>query len=146
VGTKNNDSIWTYGLPEWGQLRSVRSNRCLDFPGSVASNGSNALIWGCANIDWQMWVYEKDTKLIRNKYNPTYCLDHGGPDEAVNGGKVQLWQCMNHPNLQWEFDGTYIRNVYNTNLVMDAFGDSDGDNVGQWSFHGGPNQQWRLVQ
>jgi len=24
-------------------------------------------------------------------------------------------------------------------------GESDGGNVGQWRYHGGPSQQWRIV-
>ena len=118
----------------------------MDFPRTEPSNGANVLVWGCGGQEWQKWRYDPVTKLIRNKHRPDYCLDHGDPDEAYNGGKVQMWQCMNHPNLQWEYDGTYIRNIYNTNLVIDAFGTSNGDNIGQWSQHGVGNQQWRLFE
>jgi hypothetical protein len=144
MGTMLDSSIWALGVPQWAEFRSLGSNSCMDFPGTDATNGTNAVIWGCANVDWQLWSYDPETKLIRNKYNPDYCLDHGDASEAVDGGKVGLWQCSVHPNLQWEFDGTFIRNVYNTSLVVDAFGSSDGDNIGQWTFHGGANQQWRL--
>ena len=146
MGTMADYSIWARGIPEWAEFRNIGFNKCMDFPGTEASNNTNVIIWGCANVDWQLWSYNPETKLIRNKHNPNYCLDHGDPGEAVEGGKVQLWECINHPNLQWEYDGMFIRNIYNTNLVVDAFGSADGSNIGQWTFHGGTNQQWRLAE
>ncbi len=141
----NYDAIWRQGNI-WDSLVEQRSGLCMDFPGTEPSNGANVFVWGCAGQEWQKWRYDPVTKLIRNKHRPEYCLDHGGPENAYNTGNIKMWQCTNHADQQWKYDGKFIRNVYNTDMVLSAFGTSNRANVALWNYDGGGNQQWILSE
>ena len=79
---------------------------------------------------------------MRSLQNPNMCLSHGNAANAKNGGKVTVQACSTSQDVQWNLVDGVLRNVYNNNIVLDAFGDKDGAEAGQWAFHGGANQRW----
>lgn len=124
----------------FAELRDGKANKCLDITGSSPYTRANVLLHGCANVDWQKWAYDVDSKHIINKADTGYCLDQA--NQAQNGGKVQLWPCENHSDLVFDMDTNRIRSGYNNNYVLDANGTSDGSNVSQYSANGGSHQNW----
>lgn len=113
---------------------------CVDFPGKLPHSGDQTISWKCNDKSWQRWAF--DAGQIRNYQNADYCLSHGGPAQAVDGGAITVELCNGSDDQQWLLDGNVVRNVYNTNIVMDAFGDTNSAQIGQWSYHGGDNQRW----
>lgn len=135
--TPSNDPMVTL----FRELKDGRSGKCLDFPGSAPVNGSPAVIYDCAGVDWQKWQYNPATGLLRNKANPDFCLDNKG--ERYAGGGVHLWQCVEgSANQQWDFVGNTLRPRVNHGVALDAFGTDNNSAAGQWTVHGGANQQW----
>lgn len=123
------------------QLKDGRSGKCLDFPGTSPTNGSTAVIYDCADVDWQKWQYNATTGLLRNKANPDFCLDNKGQRYA--GGGVHMWQCVEGSvNQQWDFVGESLRPRANQGVALDAYGTDNNSAVGQWTVHGGENQKW----
>lgn len=123
------------------QLKDGRSGKCLDFPGTSPTNGSAAVIYDCADVDWQKWQYNATTGLLRNKANPDFCLDNKGQRYA--GGGVHMWQCVEGSvNQQWDFVGESLRPRANQGVALDAYGTDNNSAVGQWTVHGGENQKW----
>ena len=57
---------------------------------------------------------------------------------------VGIWDCVDSNNLRWNVNGRKISTVHNDNIVLDAFGTNNGAQIGQWSHHGGANQQWQM--
>lgn len=129
------------GVQQYRELRDGRANKCLDFEGSVPSNGQKAVLYGCANVAWQKWSYDSATGLLRNKANPDYCLDN--MNQRYAGGNVHMWQCdATNVNQQWDFVNDSLRPRVNHNIALDAYGTDNNSKIGQWSTHGGNNQRW----
>lgn len=127
------------------ELRDARSGKCLDFSGSVPDYGKEAILWDCADVDWQQWHYDAVSGLLRNKANPDFCLDNKG--ERYAGGSVHLWLCTEGSiNQQWDFIGNTLRPRVNHDIALDAFATENGSQIGQWNVHGGDNQQWRWAR
>lgn len=124
------------------ELRDGRANKCLDVNGGKNENGRNVQLYKCNGSNAQKWYHNKITGQIKNVMGK--CLDIPGNDDGVkNGANVQIWSCSSSAVDQtWTRDGNFFRNKKNSNIVIDAFGDHDGNNVGLWTKHGGENQQW----
>lgn len=123
------------------ELRDGRSNKCLDFEGTSPSNGKQALLWDCANVAWQKWALDENTRLLHNQANPEYCLDNMG--QAYSGGGIHMWQCdQENINQKWQLIGTSLQPQVNANIAVDAYGTDNGSPVAFWSTHGNGNQQW----
>ncbi len=117
------------------------SGLCLDVKESQSANGTNVRLWGCNGSNAQQWYYDEHQQFFRSALNPAKCLDNGG--EAWNDGKIVLWQCnYSKDNMRFSWDGGVIRNVIDEQIVVDAYGDYQGANVGQWQDNGGDNQKW----
>ena len=126
---------------DYRELRDARTGKCLDFEGSVPSNGKKAILWDCASVAWQKWSYDSSTGLLRNKANPGYCLDNMG--QPYSGGGIHMWQCnAANVNQQWNFVGNSLRPRANGSISVDAYGTDNDSKVALWSNHGGSNQQW----
>lgn len=132
----------TTQVPLYRELKDGRSGKCLDFTGLLPQAGKNGVIWNCEGKTWQRWYYDTETQFLRNFQNTDYCLSHGDPSQAVDGGPVEIALCSDSDDHRWISIGNSFRNIYNTNIAMDAFGTDNNANVGQWSYHGGANQQW----
>ncbi len=124
------------------EFKNNKTGKCLDFPGILPSAGKAAILNSCAGKSWQRWAYDGAAKLVRSLQNPNMCLSHGNAANAKNGGKVTIQACSTSQDVQWNLVDGVLRNVYNSNIVLDAFGDKDGAEAGQWAFHGGANQRW----
>lgn len=126
----------------YADLKVQSSEQCLDFAGTLPAAGKGATVYECSNKQWQQWAYDEANQFIRNNQNPDYCLSHGDASLAIEGAAVKMALCSDLDDHRWIMDGNVIRNIYNQNIVLDAFGASNGSQVGQWSFHGGNNQRW----
>ena len=119
-------------------LKDGKSGLCMDVAGGSSANGTNVRLWTCNGSNAQKWKYDASTGHLRSAVGK--CLDNRG--QAYNGGEIVIWDCVNHNNLKFDWVGTSLRNRHNNNIAVDAFGTGQGANIGQWSYHGGPNQQW----
>jgi hypothetical protein len=129
----------------WFSIVNRASGRCMDIPGNDnnLNNGSNVQLWDCQLTSQdQKWRYDAANQMFRNKANPEKCLDNRG--QAHNNGGVVIWDCLDSDNLRWTYSGNKLASKHNSNIVADAFGTGNDANVGQWSYHGGANQQWEL--
>ena len=128
-------------IANYRELRDARTGKCLDIEGSSPKNGDDAILYSCANVDWQKWSYNAKTGQLRNKANPAYCLDNMGQPYA--GGGVHMWKCSDSNwNQKWDFVGNSLRARANSAIALDAYGTHNNTRVAQWSHHGGSNQQW----
>ena len=122
-----------------------KSGKCMDVPGddNQSANGTNVQLWDCqASSNDQKWYYNKANQMFENKAFPGKCLDNRG--QAHNGGGIVIWDCVDSNNLRWTYSGSKLASKHNSNIVADAYGTGNGSDVGQWSHHGGSNQQWEL--
>ena len=122
-----------------------RSGRCMDIPGddNNLNNGVNVQLWDCQlSADDQKWQWDKANQMFRNKANPNKCLDNRGHQH--DNGEIVIWDCVDSNNLRWTYSGNKLANKHNSNIVADAYGEGNGANVGQWTYHGKANQQWEL--
>ena len=70
-----------------------------------------------------------------------YCLDTDG--RAVNGGRVRMWTCVNHPNQLWEIHGDRLKNRA-SGFCLDTDGRAvNGALVRMWKCVTHPNQGWK---
>ena len=131
------------GINTWRTLIDQRTGKCLDIKGGSSSNGANVQLYRCHGNDNQLWRYDVNTMQIRSRKSGK-CLDIPGDDNKVNrGANIQIWGCQAHARDQrWIIDGASFRNVENRDLVIDAFGEDNGDNIGLWTHHGKANQRW----
>lgn len=124
------------------ELRDARSNLCLDVKDGKNTDGNSVRLWSCNGSIAQKWVYDAAKGFLRNQMGK--CVDISGNDSNVHNGQgIQLWSCSSSAKDQtWNFSGNVLRNRVNTNIVLDAYGNSSGSKVGLWEYHGGSNQKW----
>jgi len=141
----NSSPKYSEGEHTWFSIVNRGNGRCMDIPGddNNLNNGVNVQIWDCQLTSQdQKWRYDAANQMFRNKANPNKCLDNRG--QAHDNGGVVIWDCVDSDNLRWTYSGTKLASKHNGNIVADAYGNGNGANVGQWSYHGGGNQQWEL--
>ncbi len=135
---------WSQGVvnaaPVYRELRDGRSGLCLDVKSSGTANGTVIQLWSCNGTPAQKWHYDAANGFLRSALGSNKCLDNRG--QAWNGGEIVLWDCVQSDNLRFDWHGTSLRNRHDGNIAVDAYGTSAGSRVGQWSYHGGANQQW----
>lgn len=141
----NDSPKYSQDDQDWVSIVNRKSGKCMDIPGNDdnLSNGVNVQLWDCQLTSQdQKWLYDRNAQMFRNKANPAKCLDNRG--QAYNDGGVVIWDCVDSDNLRWTYSGNKLASKHNSNIVADAYGTGNGANVGQWSYHGGENQQWEL--
>lgn len=142
----NNDKQYVDPLDSgYVSIVDGRTGKCMDIPGddNQGVNGTNVQLWDCqASSNDQKWKYDEARQMFENKAFPGKCLDNRG--QAHNEGGIVIWDCIDHDNLRWTYQGGKLASKHNNNIVADAFGTENGANVGQWSYHGGANQRWEL--
>ena len=123
--------------PEYRELKVM--NMCVE-NGASGDNGRDIFVWGCHGGAWQKWVYEMTTGFIRNQHNWNMCLDSRGQTEAQ--GVVGQWQCEDHINLKWDWQGQTLRPRVAPGLALDLkWGDaSNGQVLWLWPADGGQAQ------
>lgn len=147
--SETRDASWVWGNSNNSQLffrmKNKNTGHCIATEGGVPANYTNILQWSCDGGDGQLWYYDEEEGLIRNKNNGNFCLSH--PDGwPVNGRNIMHYDCsLGNGNQQWDFDGDVIRSRHNNNQVLDAYGSDINGNIGTWDFHGGSNQRWEML-
>ena len=127
--------------PGFAELKNVKSGDCLNVTSSSPSNGTDLQTNDCNDTKGQKWQYDIDDGLIRNKANESSCLDNKG--QRYRGGDVHMWGCASwSDNQKWTYESKKLATRANAGIVLDSYGTSDGSGVGQWTSHGGSNQQW----
>lgn len=122
------------------ELKDGRSGLCMDVDHSNTANGTNVRLWSCNGTNAQKWYYDAANGYLRSALNSNKCLDNRG--QTYNGGEIVLWDCVDSNNLRFDWIGTSLRNRHNNTYAVDAYGTNSGDEIGQWQYHGGSNQQW----
>lgn len=123
-------------------LKEQRAGLCMNIWGGDAYNGADIRLHSCSGTANERFTYDAASGMFRSKLNADYCLDVAGGDFS-NGGNIQLWSCDSlNDNQVFDVIGATIRPRANHSLTVDAYGTSQGDNVGLWAVHGGSNQNW----
>ena len=149
VGPGDKTATIGFQIGEWDEffaLKEARGNRCMDVPGDDNNviAGANVQIWDCqAHAQDQQWFYNYEDGSLKNKANHSLCLEN--TNTSGNGGSLKLANCNGSAAQQFKFDGDFIRQRTNSNIVLDAFGNHNGANLGGWSHHGGANQRWSRI-
>ncbi|MET7422725.1 PHB depolymerase family esterase [Dactylosporangium sp. NPDC005555] len=118
-------------------LVGAASGRCLDLPGSSATNGTQPQLWDCHGAANQQW-----TRNGRSLRSLGKCLD--APLNATAGAKVQLWDCNGGLNQQWDLnaDGTIRDTRSGLCLDVDRAATANGSKVILWTCTAAANQRW----
>lgn len=119
-----------------------QSGRCLDVPGAVTTNGTQATLWDCHGRTNQRWTYTAGKQLT---VYGTKCLDASGRGTA-NGTAAIIWDCNGQTNQRWDVnaDGTITSVLSGLCLDAAALGTANGTKVQLWSCTGAANQRWSL--
>ncbi len=126
---ENNNDV---PLSQFRELTSGACGKCLD------TEGANVQIEACNGSDSQKWYYDSSNGYLFNKLG--VCLDSGS--QIGNNGTIEISQCANLDSQHFDFLANTIRLGADNTIVIDAYGTQNGSNVGQWTTHGGLNQQW----
>jgi non-reducing end alpha-L-arabinofuranosidase len=123
-----------------GVLRGVGSNRCLDVPGAVTTNGTLLSIYDCNGGSNQQWTSQSNGELqvYGNK-----CLDV--PNHATTAGtRVEIYDCNDGANQQWTLNsnGTVVGRESGLCLDVTGAGTANGTAVEIWTCTGSSNQKW----
>jgi poly(3-hydroxybutyrate) depolymerase len=123
-------------------IAGAGSGRCVDVPGTTATNGTQVQLWDCHGGTNQRWTYATNRQLMvyGNK-----CLDANGQGTS-NGTAVIIWDCNAQTNQQWNVNANGTITGVQSGLCLDVSGagTANGTKIQLWSCHGGSNQQWSL--
>lgn len=144
------------------------AGQCIDVCGETSANGANAMIntyhsegtYSGNNQVFQVSTYSGDIRIIK-ACNCGKCLEVYGTKTPKGGENIDQFAyhgTASDKNQRWSivdsgtdvtidgmtYDAYYIKNEYNSNLVMDAQGASfkSGTNVFLCPNNGGTNQLW----
>jgi hypothetical protein len=123
-----------------GVLRGVGSNRCLDVPGAVTTNGTLLDIWDCNGGTNQQWTSLSNGEL---QVYGSKCLDVPGHAKTA-GTRVDIWDCNAGANQLWTLnsDGTVVGRESGLCLDVTGAGTANGTTVEIWTCSGSSNQKW----
>lgn len=121
-------------------LMDQASGKCLTIKNNHAVIGQEIILHTCNNGANQRWQYDSGKGFLRSAMAGDFCLDNRG--NLNNGAKLGLYQCVDHNNLRWDWQGTSLVNRSNGNVAMDASCRDDYCLIVNYSKHGGANQQW----
>jgi len=132
-------------LENFVKIYNRKAQRCMDIPGEDNNlvNGANVQLWDCQdNAFDQHWIWDKENERFENRADRTKCLDNRG--QAYEGGEIVIWDCVDSDNLRWTYNMNTLASKHDANIVADAYGEGNGADVGQWSYHGRKWQEWEL--
>ena len=127
-----------------GSLLSLPGSLCLSAHADAA-NGAPAFGWACDEAyDDQEWHYDVATKALYIQWpaDPSQtprCLDV----DTTDGTDVQLWDCLQGSNQQWQFRRTMVRGYGGLCLTRPAEG---AGALTMESCTGATAQLWRVDQ
>ncbi len=145
-------------------IKSVSANKYLDLPGyannAQKQNGASIKLWDLDDgndrkikfIDagngyyYIRFQHTKANMDVHGCYDGKYFC---GTYKKDKGANVQIWSAGNSKPQQWDIQqiraGQFkIINRY-SGKVLDATGTNNGSNVVQWTWHGGNNQLWEII-
>lgn len=138
-------------------FKSVHSNRYLDVAGGNPNNGTNLQQWGFNGSTAQQFrVIELGQGVYRIENVATgKAVDVSGVSKS-NGANIHQWRYVGGNNQKWriipvgakrDLAGSYRITSVHSEKDLDVAGASysEGANVHQWSFGGGANQQWTML-
>ncbi len=146
-------------------IKSVSANKYLDLPGYATNaqkqNGASIKLWDLDDgndrkvkfIDagngyyYIRFQHTKANMDVHGCYDGKYFC---GTYKKDKGANVQIWNAGNSKPQQWDIQqirpGQFkIINRY-SGKVLDATGKNNGSNVVQWTWHGGDNQLWEMIE
>ncbi|MGH3645895.1 MAG: TIM-barrel domain-containing protein [Micromonosporaceae bacterium] len=126
--------------PPTGPIVGVASDRCLDIPDGVPTDGTQLQLYDCNGTAAQTWTFPGDgTVRALGK-----CLDVRN-NSSTNGTPVQIYTCNDTSAQKWTYDPT-SRQLRANGKCLDAYGGgtASGTKLIIYSCHSGTNQQWRL--
>jgi len=148
------------------RLRNRANDKCLDIDSATMDvNGGKVQLWACHDRSNQQWspMYhptsvvppvnppvktveeERMTQDFFQLSNRDKCLDvhRGDFDARLNGGKVQIWQCLGGSNQVWKLDQGRL--MARNGLCLDAQNvQQNGGKVQLWTCHQEDSQKWYL--
>lgn len=141
----NRNVAYIAPLEPFVRIFNRKANRYMDIPGNDDNlvNGANVQLWSCDDEAFdQHWIFNKEKEMFENRADRTKCLDKRG--QAYNNGEIVIWDCVDSDNLRWTYNMNTLASKHNSNIVADAYGYDNGDNVGQWEYRGRKWQEWEL--
>ncbi|SCF46812.1 Lysophospholipase L1 [Micromonospora matsumotoense] len=116
------------------------SGRCVDVPGSAATNGLQVQLWDCHGGANQQWTYTSGRALT---VLGTKCLDAAGYG-TTPGTQVTTYDCHGGANQQWNVNANGTITGVQSGLCLDAAsqGTANGTKLVLWTCSGQANQQW----
>jgi alpha-galactosidase len=128
------------GTTTTSTIRGAGSNRCLDDPNSITTNGTQPVIWDCSGATNQQWTRSGNQLQVLGK-----CLDAYN-NQTTPGTKVEIWDCNGQTNQQWTVNANGTITGVQSGLCLDVTGGATANNslIELWTCTGGSNQRWTL--
>jgi beta-glucanase (GH16 family) len=123
-------------------LKSTFSGRCIDIPGSNASDGVRLQMWDCNGAAAQKWTFQSDGTLRAM----SMCMDPAG-GALTNGTPIQIVKCNGNPVQRWTLSGAGDLVNISANKCVDIKDWNAGNNAALqlWDCAGTSNQKWSRV-
>jgi len=145
-------------------IKSVSAQKYLDLPGYASTaqkqNGASVEIWDLDDGNDRKFkfvpagngYYNIQCQHTKSNLDVHGCYDGKwfcGTYKKDKGANIQIWSAGNSKPQQWKIEqvkpGKFkIVNRY-SGKVLDATGKGNGSNVVQWTWHGGSNQLWEII-
>ncbi|GID29880.1 arabinofuranosidase catalytic domain-containing protein [Paractinoplanes brasiliensis] len=125
------------------RIVGAQSGRCLDVPGSSATNGTQTQLNDCTSAGNQSWTHTTTKQLT---VYGAKCLDASGRG-TTNGTAVVIWDCNGQSNQQWNVNDDGTITGVQSGLCLDAngAGTANGTRIILWACNGQANQRWSQV-
>jgi hypothetical protein len=106
---------------------------CLDVAQHTMQDGQQVIHFPCHGLGNQAWKYDAETKQLRARTSPNYCLDNGGYDTAGHSLTIYSCHALSHAhikNQQWNWVAGQWRSGANSNLAISATPAPYGSQIG----------------
>ena len=116
-------------------IKNAGTGKYLNVYGNKNANKTNIMLWQKDGTNGQDFkIYSQSGSYALNPLcSPGGRVVNVYGNTAKNGSNVCLWDRTNHSTQLWKFDkvsgGYVIRCAFNTNLVLNAAGSSNGSNI-----------------
>lgn len=95
----SRNQLWYHDT--YGRLVHA-SGLCLDVLSGNFTDGQSVILYDCHGARNELWDGVEFLQWGRYESGRTgHCLDVHWPERYMNGGRVQIWTCLNGENQQW---------------------------------------------